>query len=95
MGRAFIETGVYDISGFAKYPRLLMGMSFGKNASIGSSLDIEAYINNGPFWLGVRNLGGGFSYYRNEDYHYRSQSNQSNDWTKSHTVRCWFADNPY
>jgi len=67
LSKKFIETGAYDRSVYAKGCSVFCGSprcEYCPAHGVIAAADIEAYIGQGPFWVGVRNVGGGFTLHR-------------------------------
>ena len=88
--RRFVETGAYDVSVYSKGARLLVGFpECGSCHPTGffSSLDLESYISTTPFWMGMRNLGGGFAYHRHRYYKNQIPQHEPTDVLQTETLR--------
>jgi hypothetical protein len=85
VGRRFVETGAYDVSVYAKGAKFMIGFPECKQCyPVGffSSIDLETYLSATPFWIGVRNLGGGFGLHRHKEY-----KNQMPEYPPSETLQ--------
>jgi len=69
--RRFVETGAYDVSVYAKGAKFMIGFPECRQCyPVGffSAVDLETYLSATPFWIGVRNLGGGFGLHRHKEH---------------------------
>ncbi|MDQ5890330.1 MAG: hypothetical protein QG604_204 [Candidatus Dependentiae bacterium] len=67
LARRFVETGAYDLSVRAKGLKILFGSPTCNHCmpdGFFSAVDIEGYVGDGPMWVGLRNLGGGFALHK-------------------------------
>lgn len=89
-GRRFVETGAYDVSVYAKGAKLLVGFPQCNRCTptgFFSALDLESYIAQTPFWVGVRNLGGGFGHHRHRYYKNQMPAREPSAELQTETLR--------
>ena len=67
LAQRFVETGAYDVSLYShgfKFFYGSPGCRFCAPLGVVSAVDIENYVGDGPFWVGLKNIGGGFAVHR-------------------------------
>lgn len=66
----FIETGFYGVSTAARGLKLVLGgpaCTECRPTGFFSAVDLDSYIGNSPFWVGLHNVGGGFGIHRHNE----------------------------
>jgi len=89
-GRRFVETGAYDVSVYAKGAKFMIGFPECRQCyPVGffSSVDLETYLSATPFWIGVRNLGGGFGLHRHKEHRNQFPEQPATDVLQVATLR--------